>query len=618
MANEYKKPTAWDVTTSVTSPGNAYDTTTAGDTTTAATRSVTGNVTANVTATHILQTWASPGQTYTALTLNMRANYTTSDLTAFEALEIEDGSVDVYYSTDNGSNWTLWESWSTSVNGTTSGAHNLTPINVYGIALSALRVRFILTAYKGTKVQICKFDDFCMYDGTPFPSGGYAQIDIYDVWTDGTYTAGTISGFSVNTAVPPVAVPYGTNVGLTCTFSGAALSVTPGSFGTWTSGTLQYAGETFTDTTWYATCGAATANCSVHISTPSVSAVTFSKNPATVGDLVTCYATVTGATGSYASPSFYIYSGPAMYDGAWVGAAWMSLSAGTYVIRATIGGPVAYTTYGSGSLTFYAAATGSLTGSSLTSVNQTYTVTPTFANGTGKLGSTQGAGDLYASVTSGSAYNRQAPASPGTQTTWLRVTNPAGDYIDTSFTTTSYAQPTCSLGASNNNPLYGASVNLTPTFANDSNSLVPLGTTAGGTQVSAGVVTGSNTAVTPLVPTTYYARAQNAAGQTADASVLVTPQTVSVAVPTPTASSSPVGTGVAFSASVSGAVNTAVTWSHSGVTGSWAGNVFTPTSAGTATITATSVADGTKSNSTTLTVTALAKGGKKSACASSC
>src|SRR6476469_4677165 len=78
-------------------------------------------------------------------------------------------------------------------------------------------------------------------------------------------------------------------------------------------------------------------------------------------------------------------------------------------------------------------------------------------------------------------------------------------------------------------------------------------------------------------------------------------QQVSVAV-SPTSASIQTGSQQQFSASVSGTTNTAVTWTTSGGTVTTTGLYTAPPSAGTYTVTATSVADTTKSAAATVTV----------------
>src|SRR5207248_1110404 len=81
------------------------------------------------------------------------------------------------------------------------------------------------------------------------------------------------------------------------------------------------------------------------------------------------------------------------------------------------------------------------------------------------------------------------------------------------------------------------------------------------------------------------------------------PATVAVAI-SPTSASLQAGGTQQFTATVTGTTNTAVTWSATGGTISSSGLYTAPSTAGTYTVTATSVADSTKSASARVTVTA--------------
>ncbi len=198
-----------------------------------------------------------------------------------------------------------------------------------------------------------------------------------------------------------------------------------------------------------------------------------------------------------------------------------------------------------------------------------------------------------------------ANTASGVNSTWSAPAT-AGSYI---LTATSSADPTkhvtltitvvalpsaASLTPSTTTPLYGATVTLTPVFTGGTGSVDGgVGTVTSGTGKA-------STAVT--VPTTFNLTVTNTAGQTAStASTLVTPQTVSVDPPTAPQAYVTKGLTQAYTATVRGAFNTAVTWSATA--GSFSGSTWTaPNTTGTVTITATSVADPTKSNTTTVTV----------------
>ena len=101
--------------------------------------------------------------------------------------------------------------------------------------------------------------------------------------------------------------------------------------------------------------------------------------------------------------------------------------------------------------------------------------------------------------------------------------------------------------------------------------------------------------------------ATSAADTTQSASATVTVQTSPVPVGisiSPTRASLPTGGSQQFTATVTSTSNTSVTWAASGGTVSSKGLYTAPSSAGTYTVTATSVADTTKSASATVTVSA--------------
>ncbi|HXC17094.1 MAG TPA: hypothetical protein VNV60_06610, partial [Holophagaceae bacterium] len=93
--------------------------------------------------------------------------------------------------------------------------------------------------------------------------------------------------------------------------------------------------------------------------------------------------------------------------------------------------------------------------------------------------------------------------------------------------------------------------------------------------------------------------------KTASATVTVAAVSVATPVPVPATGQCYVGGTVSFAAQVAGAVNTGVTWSVNGGGSISATGVFTASSQGTWTVTATSVADPTKSATATVMVVPL-------------
>ncbi|MBP1771743.1 MAG: hypothetical protein H6P99_906 [Holophagaceae bacterium] len=184
----------------------------------------------------------------------------------------------------------------------------------------------------------------------------------------------------------------------------------------------------------------------------------------------------------------------------------------------------------------------------------------------------------------------------GTLTLTCTVSNAA---LTTAVGTTTVdvvaAPQATSLTASSTTPLYGATVTLTPTFS-------------GGTGVvdhGIGTVTSGTAYPTPalLAEVTYTLTVTNLAGAVATAPVTVRPQTVAVAAISPAAPMVTALASQAFTSSVTGALDAAITWSASDgtidpATGIWAA----PAAQGPYTITATSHADGTRSATTIATV----------------
>ena len=205
-------------------------------------------------------------------------------------------------------------------------------------------------------------------------------------------------------------------------------------------------------------------------------------------------------------------------------------------------------------------------------------------------------------------------ATRGTVSTTGLYKAPSSAGPDT-ITATSVSDPTKSASASVNvSDPATVSVSVSPASATT--------TTNGTAQFSATVTGSTNTAVTwtatggsvsstgmftaPSTAGTYTITATSAAdtSKSASASVNVSaPATVSVSISPASATTTTNGT-AQFSATVSGSTNTADTWSATGGTISSAGLYTAPSTAGTWTVKATSVADPTKSASATATVNA--------------
>ncbi len=120
-----------------------------------------------------------------------------------------------------------------------------------------------------------------------------------------------------------------------------------------------------------------------------------------------------------------------------------------------------------------------------------------------------------------------------------------------------------------------------------------------------GAVTGSSVTVSPSATTTYTLTATNSGGSvTATTTVTVTAVPVITVTISPTSASLVAGSTRQFTATVTGAGNTAVTWTATGGTVSSSGLYTAGGTAGSFSVKATSVQDSTKSASAAITITA--------------
>ncbi|HJW73858.1 MAG TPA: hypothetical protein VJ486_13625, partial [Geothrix sp.] len=289
------------------------------------------------------------------------------------------------------------------------------------------------------------------------------------------------------------------------------------------------------------------------------------------------------------------------------------------------------------SISFTAGATGTATGLSCTVTNAAGTVsTPGTAScalvaaplqpvvtapstlTTGKTGYTASipaqAGTTYAwSITNGSIQGSTTGTSisftAGIAGTPTRpscvVTNAAGTASAPGTTTcTVVAVPNASLA--NNGPVnYGATANLTPSFTGGTGVITP--TLPGNPTITSGSAIPTAALTTA---TTFTLTVTNAAGDTAAATTTVNVTPVVVAAISPATANVTTGNTQAFTATVSGAANTTLTWAVDGLNGgsaavgtiSAAGLYTAGTTAGAHTIRATANADGTTNQTATATV----------------
>jgi len=217
---------------------------------------------------------------------------------------------------------------------------------------------------------------------------------------------------------------------------------------------------------------------------------------------------------------------------------------------------------------------------------------------------TGGAANTVTWSATGGSFTGATWTAPGTAGSYTITATSVDDPTKTATTTaTVVAVPTASFTASTTAPGYNATnVTITPTLTGGSTS-GKVGTTLGGSEISSSVTSGTAIPVQAggfTTATTYYLRVSNNANSTTDYSFTITPTSVIVSTPLPSASTIAPGT-QSFTPSVTGGATNTVTWSATA--GSFSGNVWTsPNTAGTATITATSVDDPTQHASTTITV----------------
>jgi hypothetical protein len=186
----------------------------------------------------------------------------------------------------------------------------------------------------------------------------------------------------------------------------------------------------------------------------------------------------------------------------------------------------------------------------------------------------------------------------------VTATNSGGTSLPFPFTLTVVATAAASIAASNVNPLYAASIVLTPTFTGAVSAKV--GTSQGGSDLSASAVNSAAITTAALTsPVTFWLRVTNAAGDFVDSSVTVTPQTVVVGAVSPAAPTRTLSTATTFSATATGGVTDGITWTASaGIIDAATGIWTAPATAGNVTITATSKDDLSRSANTTVSVVA--------------
>jgi hypothetical protein len=243
-------------------------------------------------------------------------------------------------------------------------------------------------------------------------------------------------------------------------------------------------------------------------------------------------------------------------------------------------------------------------------VSQTVTVGQTatfsvFANGTGPLAYQWYKNGVAISGATSATYTTPATALNDSGAVFtVTVSNLAGSMTSTPATLTVKNLPppvAGSLVPSNATPPYNSSVNLVPTFSGGTAVIGSMG--VGSSDITASAVSGGSYP-TPLLTgaKTYTLTVTDAHGNVVSTTCLVTPQSVAITPISPAAQTVAPGA-ITFNATASGGTTNGITWGATA--GTFNGNVWTaPTTAGTYTITATSVDEPSVSVTTTITISA--------------
>src|SRR3984957_886136 len=213
-----------------------------------------------------------------------------------------------------------------------------------------------------------------------------------------------------------------------------------------------------------------------------------------------------------------------------------------------------------------------------------------FANGTAIPGATSNTYTNPSTTTaqSGTVYTVVVTSSSGSITS-----------SPTTLTVDNAAALAKSLVASNSTPPYNGSVLLIPTFSGGTATIGSTG--VGSSDITANAVSGTSYPTPALTAgKTYTLTVTDSKGNVVSTTCLVTPQSVALTPITPGPQTEAPGQ-VSFATTATGGLTNTVTWKAS--SGTFVGNVWTsPNTAGTYTITATSVDDPAVSVTTTTTI----------------
>jgi uncharacterized protein YjdB len=205
------------------------------------------------------------------------------------------------------------------------------------------------------------------------------------------------------------------------------------------------------------------------------------------------------------------------------------------------------------------------------------------------------------SATGGSVDSTGLYVAPSTAGKFTITATSAADNTKSASATVTVTSPTSAVSVAINpsttSVLTGGTVQFSAVVSGSTNTAVTWSTT-GGTVSTAGLYTASS------VTGSFTVTATSVADPTKFASAQVTVTTTVGITVSPTSVSLQGGATQQFTAAVTGSTNTSVTWSTSGGVVSSTGVYTAPSTAGTYTVTATSVADNTKSALATVTVSA--------------
>jgi len=306
---------------------------------------------------------------------------------------------------------------------------------------------------------------------------------------------------SISPASPFVTASTAINFSNTCTLTNTNKLQWSAS-GTWGSGGVS---DTGANISWTApaTPGPYTITCTSKddfmVSTTTVATVVAAP---VATSLVATQSTVTSGTATTVTPTFS--AGTATLGTTGIGSSDISASAtsGTGVSTGPVASTTTYTltvTNAAGTqvtktctVTTVPAATASITSSITAPFNGAtdVTVTPTFTGATSAMvGTSQGASDISASPTSGVAIGVQTGGFTVAKTYWVRATNAAGDFVDSSITVTPQVVAVSAVSPAAPTLTYGANQTFTASVSGSANTGITWSADAGTMNAATGSFT---------------------------------------------------------------------------------------------------------------------------------